>query len=99
MIFAAGDPKSDCEEIYGVFPGGFPHHVVDLGPPHSFTTIPTVGGEASATATQTRIGAARRAANHDIKGINRCSNGTDTGTGTGRETLHKRCARLRALGY
>ncbi len=44
--------------IRGFFPSGFPIHVVDLGPIHSFTVIPTAGGEASAP----RFGAAGGAA-------------------------------------
>ena len=46
----------------GFFPSGFPIHVVDLGPLHPFTVIPTAGGEASAAAAPPRFGAAGGAA-------------------------------------
>ncbi len=40
-------PRGDCEELVKVFPYRFPLHVVDLGPPHPLTVIPTASGEAS----------------------------------------------------
>ena len=44
-IFAANNPRDECEELEGGFPSGFPHHVVDLGPPYLIAFIPTACGE------------------------------------------------------
>ncbi len=44
-VSAADNPRDVCEESYGVFSSGFPHHVVDLGPPHLIVFTPTACGE------------------------------------------------------
>ena len=92
-IFAADDPRGDCEELEGFFSSGFSHHVADLASPHPFTIIPTASGVASAAAAGPRIGAARGAASHDQKGVDR------GGTSTYTDTLRKTRARLRTQGY
>jgi hypothetical protein len=51
-------PGTTAKGIRGFFPSGFPIHVVDFGPLHPFTIIPTASGEASAAAAQPRFGAA-----------------------------------------
>ena len=66
---------------------------MDLGPPNPLTIIPTAGRTASVPTVQPRIAAARGAARHDHKKVNRGS--TDTGTGI----MRRRCARLQTLGY
>ena len=77
-IFAADDPRGDCEELEeGGFFSGVPLHVVDFDPPHPLTGIPTAGGVASAAAAQPRIGAAGGvAASQSLRGL---VGGTDTG--------------------
>jgi hypothetical protein len=45
-IFAAADnPRDDFEELEGFFPSGFPHHVLNSGPPHLIAIIPKTSGE------------------------------------------------------
>jgi hypothetical protein len=61
-ISAETDPGATARGSRGFFPSGFPIHVVDFGPPHPFTVIPTAGGTALAAAARPRIGAARGAA-------------------------------------
>ncbi len=41
------DLRGDCEELVGDFSYRFPLHVMDQGPPHPLTAIPTAGVEAS----------------------------------------------------
>ncbi len=44
-IFAAYNPRDDCEELEGLFPSGFPLYVGDFGPPHPLAVISTACGE------------------------------------------------------